>query len=337
MKPLSYSLIAAALACGLASAQTTAYTTPVGYVSLGNTAAATDNVAADTDVYLSLPLLKTAVYQGAVSSVSGSDLTLSGTPALGDLLTNPHIIQVENGPKSGLIGLITAVAGSVLTIETQTGDSISGITGSVSIRPAWTLADLSTQNVLPNLTQVLGFTQSSNDQNPAADLGFEYFGGSWSDIFGTSGAPDPNKVVLYPGEAFILRTPPASGIADLMLSGEVPTANQRVIVQNDYAGVGEDNLVGFKSPVPELLADCGLGFTAGDQLIGFVNADAGINKAGVYAFEWSGTAWTDIFGTWGDPATFELTPGEGYVYRRSYAAPAGDVVWTDEQTYIPSL
>ena len=34
MKPLSYSLIAAALACGFANAQTTAYTTPVGYETL---------------------------------------------------------------------------------------------------------------------------------------------------------------------------------------------------------------------------------------------------------------------------------------------------------------
>jgi len=79
MKPLTYSIIAAACACGFASATTTAYTNPVGYVS--------QPCAANSDTIVGVPLRSAPVAAGALSvspdttTTPGSAiLTIAGTP-----------------------------------------------------------------------------------------------------------------------------------------------------------------------------------------------------------------------------------------------------------------
>ena len=63
-KFISYSILAATAASGMAFGQT-AYTTPVGYVSLGNAGA----VPAHTDMSVAIPLQRPAEWSGTVSSV----------------------------------------------------------------------------------------------------------------------------------------------------------------------------------------------------------------------------------------------------------------------------
>ena len=66
---ITYSLLAAAAACGMAFGAETAYTTPVGYVSLAVGSAGGNAVPANSDVAVSIPLDRTVEFSGTVASV----------------------------------------------------------------------------------------------------------------------------------------------------------------------------------------------------------------------------------------------------------------------------
>ena len=104
MKPLSYSLIAAAIACGFASAQTTAYTTPVGYETL--------TVATGFN-YLGLRLQQPVSLAGIVTAKTETSLTLSSSAAL--VGGKMYVLEITNaiGVTQEFLG--TALAGDVLT------------------------------------------------------------------------------------------------------------------------------------------------------------------------------------------------------------------------------
>jgi len=145
MKPLTYSLIAAALACGFAAAQTTAYTTPVGYVSLGDTTAGQPAVKANTDVFISIPLLNSATYAGTVASIAGNTITLSGTPGFtaGQFATpaTPYYAMIESGAKAGQISIVSANGTGDVTVALQTGETLESIVAGdqITLRKAWTV------------------------------------------------------------------------------------------------------------------------------------------------------------------------------------------------------
>jgi len=77
MKLPTYAILAAALACGLASAQTTAYTTPVGYTT--TTVSAAFGAGNPKNNVVAPNLQNPASWAGTVASISGNTLTLTGT------------------------------------------------------------------------------------------------------------------------------------------------------------------------------------------------------------------------------------------------------------------
>ena len=333
---IPYSLLLAGAASGLALGAETAYTTPVGYVSLGDTTVGQPAVKANTDVLVSIPLNRSSVFQGVSASIVGNMITFTGT-SFGSFTATPHVIKIETGVKSGLSALISANSNTSVTVALPAGESLTGVTtlDSISIRPAWTL--LSTLGAtLPAGTQVLSYSGIASGINLGADLIYEFDGTNWLDGF-TFGIAD--NVVLYPGESFIVRNNSASPIASMVLSGEVPKSRSRVIVSNLAPGTGQDNFVTYVSPVNENIGASSLGSvsTAGDQVFEFDNGLAGINKSASSIVEWDGVNWLDGFTFGIVDATFSFQGGKGYIVRRASGAPGGDTTWSDQTTYFPSL
>ncbi len=331
---IPYSLLLAAASCGMAFGAATAYTTPVGYVSLGNAG----SVPANTDVYVSIPLERPAEYGGSVSSVSGNTVTLSGSPGftVNQFASGvPYIVEIGSGAKSGLVALVVSNDAGTVTVAPQPGLSLSGILSGdlLRIRKAWTVSTFLSSTTIPVGTQLLANSGTVPGIVVAPDLIFEYDGANWVD---TNTFDSADNVVLYPGEGFVLRTT-GSAISSLSVSGEVPSSNHLTVISNFSPGVGQDSSIGYIGAVGEKIGVSGLGYTGGDQLLVWDNTTTGIIKAPVTVLEFDGSVWVDT-NTFDDVSTtFELTSGQSYVFRRSPSASGADVVWSDQQTYIPSL
>lgn len=327
---ISYSLLAAAMACGIAQGAATAYTTPVGYVSLGDTTPGQPAIKAATDVHISIPLDRATKFAGAILSVSGNEITLKGTPGLPSYTGTPHTLTITSGSKSGTIGLITANTATTVTVTVANGVDLAGVVldDTCSISEAWTVLGLM-GTTLPNGTQLFAYAESA-PLNPAPELIFEWDGSNWVDLL-VSGDPADNTV-LYPTETLVIRNVSASPITSFVVSGEVPTSNSRAV----FGAGPSDNASSFFSPVSEPIGTSGLSAVAlpGDQVLGYDNSSAGQNKAPSTIHEWDGSDWVDLLVS-GDPEnTFPLGAGKGFFFRR---ASGGSGTWSNLPSYVPSL
>lgn len=329
MKPYTYSLLAAALACGMAQGAATAYTTPVGYVSLGNSGA----IPATTDMTLAIPLDRSAAYAGTTSSVSGSTLTLAGTPGftVNQYTATPHVLKIESGTASGLVALISANTADTVTVLFQNSDSFAGVvaTDKVSIRPAWTVKSLFAGNTLPNFCE-LGVWEGSVGTDLAPDKVYYNFNGDW---FDQSDDSDANNIVVYPNEGFRLRNTSAVAISNLVISGEVPTANSRVFVNGD--AVQNDTRISYFSPVEEIIGVANMGAGNFDQLLAFDVTASGLDNAPAFTYYYFGGSWFDAADDSDVTNTLKLQPGQAYIYRSE--AGRADTLLSDQPTYVPTL
>jgi uncharacterized protein (TIGR02597 family) len=328
MKTLSLSIFAAAAACGFASAQT-AFTTPVGYVSLGNTTGV-NAVPANTDVAVSVPLLREAEFTGVISSTTANTITLAGTPWVDGQWASPgtpYLVTITSGAENGFTALVTANNTSTLTVSPVTSGNLASATGSIQIHKAWTLISLLPSGTVPTGTRVLAYSGTVVGENLAANLVYVWTGTQWTQLVGGSGLA--NSTILYPGEAFIVRAA-ASPVPKLVIAGTVPVSNSRLDIVK-LAAPNQDNRVAFISPVDEVIGQSGLG------LLAFNNETTGINKAANEVLVWTGSAWTGLVGVSGNQTnTYTLKAGRGYVYRRVASAPSASVVdWNNQPSFLP--
>ncbi|MBK1883496.1 TIGR02597 family protein [Luteolibacter pohnpeiensis] len=339
MKPfISYSILAALAACGAASAQVTAKTTPVGYVSLGVTDGSAA-VPANTDVAISIPLQRSTEFSGAVTSVSGSVISFSSASFEADEFSSdsstPYICVVTSGDGEGLMALVTATSTDSLTVSVVGGGDLSAVVAGdmVSVSKAWTLSSFFSSD-LPAGTRVLAFSGTTAGENLASNLQYVWSGSSWVQLVGGSGTA--SNTILYPGESFILRSG-ATAIESLIVSGEVPTYASGALISKLGTG-NQDNRISFFSPVDQTIGSLGLGFTAGDRLLAFNNASTGVNKAASEILVWNGTDWIGLLGVSGiQTDAYTIKAGVGYVYRRVSTAPVGDIDWTATPSYVSEL
>jgi uncharacterized protein (TIGR02597 family) len=336
---ITYSLLAAAAACSLANAQTTAYTTPVGYVSLGGTQFMQPAVDAETDQTISLPLKNAAVFSGEAASSSSTSISFSGTPFSNlELVATPHIVEVTSGPKAGLQGLVTAATSSALTIapSDSSGDFSSIGAASVAVRPAFTVAGLMANSNPPAGTQFLAYTGTASGINVPNDIILEWDGANWIDIVNTGEAAD--NTVLYNGESFIVRNPTQTPITELVIAGEVITNKLQLELVNIDSNADQDIPMAYNSTVPETVAASGITALAnpGDQIIITDASIAGIFKSASVLLEFDGADWIDIVNT-GEAAqnTTLIGGGIGFTYQRK--ATSNPTVWTQNPSYISSL
>jgi hypothetical protein len=124
---ISYSLIAAAMACGLVSAQTTAYTTPVGYYNFAGVAGGNVFVPG---------VVNSALYAGQLVSATSTTLTVAAASLSANAFDegavySTHYVEVTSGPNAGYVLDILSNTTSVITLA----DNISalGLTGTETI------------------------------------------------------------------------------------------------------------------------------------------------------------------------------------------------------------
>ena len=333
---LPYSFILAAAASGMAFGAETAYTTPVGYVSLGDTTVGQPAVKAKTDAFVTMPLYRAAEYSGLVSAVAGNVITFGGTPGFTAnqwvSATTPYEVHVEDGSVAGFTAAISPTSDATsVTIIMPPGESLAGLIAGnrVTIRKAWTLSTAFPS--LPSGSQVIVFG-SKVGINVLSDAIYETDGATW---FDTDTFDSADAVILYPNEGFKLRSPSATPITSVVISGEVPVSKSRTVLQKYNATKGQDNLIGYMSPVDEIIGVSGLGTTSGDQLIAWNASTAGYNKLSSTILEFDGVDWfdTDTFDT--VTTTYLIKAGAAYRYRRALPAPVGPVIVSDKPTYQP--
>jgi uncharacterized protein (TIGR02597 family) len=343
MKPfIPYSLLAAFAACGLASAQT-AVTTPVGYITLGDTTVGEPSVKAETDVFFSLPLQRPTEFTGDVDSVSALpaatlDITLESAPTLTSGV--PYLLKVNNGSKEGQVLVVSGVAGAVVTVSAMPGDTLADIVAgsSVSLFKAWTPASLfSGDNAVPVGTRVFASAGVTPGVDLSLDVIYEFDGTNWVDGFTFDTVDD---AILNHGETLMLRNIDTNPIDSLVLTGEVPVTNSRLVVSKlEDGGDGQDNFVTFSGAGTEDIGSSGLSaiVAVGDRVFGFDNNASGFDKSPATIAEWDGANWVDGFTFDIVDTTFNFNGANGYMIRLGGATDAGDFVWSNEPDYVPGL
>ena len=333
MKTTIYSILAAA-ACGMAFGQT-AYTTPVGYMSL--------TVPAGSDTTITPALERSPLHQAAASGIAGNNVTTSGITASGFVTTECYLQVVSCAGTPGLIGkrfpidanTTTAITvdGGATTLQAQgfaNGDEFK-------VTPYWTLATLfpegagvgSTNDVFTIDSLVYVVDNGTYGANKPASASYFYCSGDasnevvagWYDAADAFGAPQ-NDLVIDPTIMYQIRNGTASENT-VTVTGQVPDVGSLALVpvstqQNDV------NL-GVALPVDISLQDSGLQsvvqgtsdvFTI-DELV-FVYDDEGLgqNKPGfVSYFYCSGDASNEVAAGWYDAADAFGAPITGNVLK----------------------
>lgn len=114
MKPTLYTLLAAAAACGLATAAETAYTKPVGYT--------TQTLAANSFNLVGFNVLSPSVAAGKVTAVSGAEVTDS-TASFDTALPagKTCVLEITSGTAAGTVQEFTNWTASTITLPAAIG------------------------------------------------------------------------------------------------------------------------------------------------------------------------------------------------------------------------
>lgn len=272
MKSLSYSLIAAALACGFASAQTTAYTTPVGYT--------TQTLAANSFNLVGINLMTPTLVASKVTGVNGaviSDSTINFTTALPAGKT--CVLEITSGAAAGTVQEFTAWTGADVTVPAAIAGVAAG--DSYRVRVAPTLQELFPVGFLAG---GFGATNADKVWVPTGTGGYTKYWYKTNAPIGwhttTTGGNDTGLVsgdipLVYIDGLLVEK----KGVAkDLVLSGEVKTTGSNALLAQGF------NLLGVTPPVGLTLFTSGL---QGDLAGGF-----GVSNADVVWVPAGGGAYT---------------------------------------------
>ena len=333
--PLFLSALAIA---GLAVANAQETTTPVGYVSLGNTGGG-DAVPANTDQRIAIPMLNATEFTGVIDTggVNPDNLTIAGASFTVNEYAG-YYCQITSGTNDGQFLLVTANTSDTLTVQELPGDSQTGIAvgDSISLSQAWTVSSLLGDR--PVGTRLFAFSGTSTGINIAANITYEY--GNPFSIFpsdrwyNTGDLTDATNAILFPGEGLIIRTG-ATPLAELVISGSVPLETNRTII---FGHTGQqDSPIAFFSPVDEPILSANLPSAVGDRILLFNPSATGINKAPSTTYEFgnpfsifASDRWYNT-GTLTEVTTEVLPAGSSFVYRTGSAS--ADTAWTDDATY----
>lgn len=265
MKPsIKFLILAAALTCGFAKGQTTAYTTPVGYVTVG--------VPANADTTITPGLIKSPVFSGVTTSVNGSELTVTGITSGAFVSPNPQTyVQVTSGSLSGMIFPVTANSASTITVDSGATSlqSMGFVAGnSIKVIPYWTLNTLfplgngvgTTADALnPSSFVMVSDYQGTGPNRASGKLYFYCTGDSELGLpAGWYDNADPfagavNDTIIDPTIQYTIRSVSS---AQVVITGEVPTSqvSTEIVTSNN----ANDNYMAVPFPVDISLQDSGL-------------------------------------------------------------------------------
>ncbi len=233
MKKLTYSIFAAALACGFASATTTAYTTPVGYV--------TTPIPANVFTFVGLTVHNPTISAGVLASASATpkSVTVTGVDfvaLLGAPGTGTYILELADGTIQEIINW--TAAGVLDTVDNITGKVVAGTT-TYKLRKASTVSDVF------GATNSAGLKPSvDGDYTVNTDVAYVFVDGAlkivyyYNDGAGTTGwyDADGNPAANYPlvyADGFYVKRVAGSTIS-LVTTGEVKQAPTSGIVNHGW-------------------------------------------------------------------------------------------------------
>jgi uncharacterized protein (TIGR02597 family) len=355
MKPYLFSIIAAA-ACGLVQAQTTAYTVPVGYITM--------NVPANADTTIAPGLTRPQVYSGASTSVSGDDIGASGLTA--DAFASPACyLKVTSGSLEGMIFPITSNTASVITVDAgaSTIQSLGFSTeNTFQVIPYWTLNTLypngagvgGTSDALNPTSFVLVSDYAGTGPNRASGQVFFYCTGDveldlpagWYDNADPF-AGTVNDAPIDPTIQYIIRSASAS---EVVVTGEVPSEKQNTEIV--VAATTNDNYMAVPFPVDISLQESGLqsviqatsdALNPTEYVLVYDDLADGFNKgASAVYFYCSGDVELDLPAGWYDNAdpfagvvtTKVLKAGRSFFIRKAAGTP-GLLDWIAPLPYTP--
>jgi uncharacterized protein (TIGR02597 family) len=282
-------LVAGLASIQVATAQTSVTTDPVGFVQPFNSTPNAINLLANSDTLVSVPFVRPPAFTGAIASISGNVITVSGSPGW---TTSPQQFVYAQGsqpnhyyaligpgtsnPKEGHFYNITGNGSNTLTVDT-TNDNLTGIPANaqVVILPHLTLgtvfpstdANVSytpTTQTRTFKTEILIPNFSPTGQNPSASAAYFYSNNvngttgnvGWR-IVGDNTTPHDDDV-LTPYGYFIVRNQNGAAGGVLTTVGSVLT-KKFVTPELTSATQIIDNSVTMVRPIGVTLNNTGLG------------------------------------------------------------------------------
>ena len=224
---ITYSLLAAAAACNVANAQTTAYTTPVGYITHTINSAG----GAEALTLIGPALIQPSVFSGAstVTPSGGSVATFSaGVPTN---LDATYVLEITSGANEGWWSTVTSsTATTITTNDAFPGGLASGTT--VSVRKHNTVQSFlgeNTPGIIPSDGVEGDEVQLLNPDQTLTPLAYftaEVSGGD-PDWYNLATSAIANDTIIYPGTGVFIKTKSASNLT-FVSTGEVKTTDTQV-------------------------------------------------------------------------------------------------------------
>ena len=301
----------AGFAARSASAQTTATTIPVGFIT--KTIPAAPDASTPSNTPLSIPLFQTADFQSSVASTpaAGSNvITLTAAAfTLNQFTTTPHLVRVKTGTLTGKFWTILSHDATSLTVNEPNGGAPGNLTGLVAndsceILPANTLASVfGAPTPIPGL---VGAASAGAADNVLLWNGtnFQTYFFNTNNTSWRSGLAASNNVIIFPDDAaFLVRK--ATSPLSVTIMGTVPSTNERT----ELIG-SSNNFVANRFPTDSTLGTSGIETTPG-----WVKAGSASGADNVLL-------WNSGTGSW-DTYFFHNTAN---VWRRGLAAANGTVI-----------
>jgi uncharacterized protein (TIGR02597 family) len=277
----------ASLFCASSLTAQTSTSEPVGFI--------TASQLSNSDTLLSIPFTRPPEFTGAIASIAGNVITVSGTPgwttnqfvyAAGTQSKHYYALigtSTAANPKEGHRYPVTANGSSTLTVDT-TGDSLSGIptspaTTQVILIPNWTL-----NTIYPSTDQNVSFTPTTATRTFKTEILIPNYTAlgvnqAYSTVYffsnnvnGSSGnvgwrilgdnTTDHGDDPLLPDGYFVVRNLNGAPTLPLTAIGSVLTKKLTVPLATQ-ASAAQDNSVAMIRPVDVKLSDTGLNPTDG--------------------------------------------------------------------------
>ncbi len=253
----------AALAVQNASAQTTATTIPVGFIT--KTIPAAPDAATPSNTTLSIPLFQTADFQSSVVSTPAPGSNVIGLTSaaftLNQFTTTPHLLRVKTGTLTGKFWTIALHDATTVTVNEPNGGAAGNLTGllagdSCEILPANTFGS--------TFANIAGLGTGTSVNGAGVDNILVWNGTSFVAYFYHStnnrwqrGISNATNDILFPDDTvFFIRKVTSS--LPITLMGTVPSTAERT----ELIG-SSNNFIANRFPTDSTLGATGLENTTG--------------------------------------------------------------------------
>ncbi len=348
MKKLPYLLFGALVLAGNAFGQTTATTTPVGFI--------TNTCKSGSDTYISPGLNQAVAFSSSVLTLPATNqIQVTGAPAwTANQFAGAYFVKFTSGAKAGAYFVITSNTSDTLTVNLS-ADSITTALASdtVQIFPFWTLSSLFpignsaiTQSLgtsgLQRRTQVL-FPDITNAGTNLAATGIYYQTSTgWKDALNNNAVAD--NIVIPPDSYIIIRNRAADADTTFTAVGLVdltPLVSELVTTST----AAQDNSIALNRPVDVALKNLNLissnGFVASngtgglarrDLILTFDNTIADTNKPANHIYYYDSTSpgnWKDALDSNRISDDDVIKAGTGFIIRKYRTGNGATAFWTN--------